>query len=220
MTANNKNNIPPKAYTLAEIFIVLAIMALIAAIVTPTLQVADIDAKLYVRSFEVIKKVNGEVIASNTMGSLLPDSTYCNSFLHIVNTVPTPAPDCTYSDYLNDDPNFTMTNGIKLFGLETSFSASNPVVVRVDVNGNRGPDTVDKDILKFNVFQNGFVEPSGTIEENIIKCKITINGYDLATKSDLISAIESITGWNHGQATSYVNTTTFPVTFLDGVPWV
>ncbi|MDD3150080.1 MAG: hypothetical protein PHV68_04525 [Candidatus Gastranaerophilales bacterium] len=190
-----------KAFSYMEILVTVLLMGLIVTIAIPQINYDVSNKKLYKTAYKILKTASGEIIASSSTRVL--DSGYCSDFSNLVNKIDDAAFDCTSSDVASDDPNVVLTNKMRFYGLEGDFT-TNPKVITVDVNGEHDPNVDDKDLLQFNIFENGFVEPYGEKESSFLHCKIDLNGYS-GTKADVISQIEAATGWDSTTATDFVD---------------
>ncbi|MDD3013051.1 MAG: prepilin-type N-terminal cleavage/methylation domain-containing protein [Candidatus Gastranaerophilales bacterium] len=139
-----------KGFTLAEMLIVLMLMGVIITLSIPVIKkVSQGYNRVYASVFNFTQAVLMDIPTPL-------DSTFCNNFANKVNTIG--AINCITSDVATDQPNFITSNGVRWFGMEGGFT-TNPKTVTVDIQGNKGPNEDDVDLLKIRVFSDGHALP-------------------------------------------------------------
>ena len=158
-----------KAFSLAEMLMVLTIMGILISFSIPMLtsNFGNINTTLYKTARDLTKTVADEVTVSGGISN-----TFCNKFAEKVNTVG--AISCTSSN-IPDSPNFVTSNKMKWYGLEdigaVTFNnalcdnaetglTGNCIKARVDINGVKTPNTLGDDILNVYVNTSGDVRDS------------------------------------------------------------
>lgn len=163
-------NIKSKAFTLAEMAVVFILIAIIAGVAVRTIQQKTEYAEQYAyyMTFKNLKHVIGELVAdgSNNSGTLekmlpsVPNSGtvgFCNRLSSKLNS--TGAVNCSNTGTTNQ--NFSLTNGNIFYNLGAS-PVSDVYTVYIDINGTKGGNVLDKDLMAFKIERSGFVYPATT----------------------------------------------------------
>ena len=166
-----------KGFTLTELLLTFLILSMIVIIGVPTLQKVKLNRKaLYISAFNTVDKVINELIFDTRMfstGEL--DDTLCSKFADKLNINGTY--DCTTST-VPDTPNFITENGMRWYGFQNAFSASNCpsgvdgncMVVNVDIDGqSSGENKAGSDILSILISSRGKITTTGTKQLEYLK---------------------------------------------------
>jgi prepilin-type N-terminal cleavage/methylation domain-containing protein len=149
-----------KGFTLTETLVALAVISVIAAFTIPLLIEAlpDNNKFLFKSAYKLAENIVSELVADNSLypnGSFTnatDSSFFCDNFSDKVNTIGTVT--CTGNDTPGSGvPNFTTSNGMKWWGFNNAFSATENIWV--DIDGEAGNGVVGEDVLRINIGNNG-----------------------------------------------------------------
>ena len=186
-----------KAFTLAEVMVVLAVMGILAAIMLPTIagirpnkNKAMFKKAYYIAERLVFEMVNDESLYPTTSDTVGLDNTYeaklydetfkgtdkfCKLFTRKVNTTSATI-NCVANRAVptNAGPSFTTSDGIDWYMPITSFR--NDAVIYVDVNGREKDPNCQydantckrPDIFQIKVKKDGKMYVDGTIESKYL----------------------------------------------------
>ena len=151
-----------KAFSLAELMVALSIMAVISAILIPSLtKVLPNDNKYKLKAaYSILSNTVNELIND---GELYPNGNFqnassgyfCNNFANKLNT--------TYTDGCSKSPStpapldIITTNGMRWYGVKngSNYASTTPNSIIVDINGEAGPDEPDDDWFEFQITKFG-----------------------------------------------------------------
>lgn len=164
-----------KGFTLAEIMVVMVIMAVIIAAFAINNPFAPKYQTLYYYTFKNMKRFAGEVVGgalnAGSVSSLnLDDTNFCSKFTQNLNTVgggnacatvTTATMALPYQGLVANSPSFTLSNGQRFYVSGRTAGTPGYRIVSVDLNGLSNPNATDKDIVPFIVYDTGEVVPLG-----------------------------------------------------------
>lgn len=166
-----------KAFTVMEVSVIISILAfLMIFIIKVTKERTEFRNKVQSYSaLKNLKQVIGEVVAtgyvdpgdaSGKIQKILPPTAhtadlkgYCDLAADNINILGTV--NCTYtttSGFNSGNANFTLSNGQRYYNFGSNLSGG-MVSVYVDINGANDNSVLNKDIIAFDVYQNGLVLP-------------------------------------------------------------
>lgn len=134
-----------KGFTMAELMIVLVVLGVITAILTPTLMnsVGDTNRQLYKSAVNIVQESVSELLANNTLypdgvltngatsGSTATSTYFCQNFTNLVNTIKVnnscnntlPTVNSATFSFASTPPEVITSNGMYWWGLKSDFSA-------------------------------------------------------------------------------------------------
>ena len=180
------------ATTMVELLILLAIVGILSVMYQKVVKRDTITTKY--GYLQVLKNMVN-FASTETKGYQNPlDETICHRFYHSLNTLG--EKNCVGS-FIPDIANVTTINGMRFFGLEGNFENThhdpNPDLsgfgykfISVDLDGVAGANTVGKDILNFELTENGHIRPTGEVVIDTNGNRTTLRG-NVARDPELFS---------------------------------
>ena len=150
------------ATTLIELLILLAIVGILSVIYQKNVKRDNLGIKYAYKS--LLQNIVGYAATQTEAYQKPLKDNICLNIYHMLNVVG--EMNCSASSIPNA-PNFTTVNGMRFFGLESAFSpaaedsSTKFKMVSVDLDGIGGPNQEDKDILTFEIMQDGHIRPAG-----------------------------------------------------------
>jgi len=187
------------AFSLAEVVVTLFIIGFVVSMSLNSFNFQSQNDKLYISAFKIVRTVVGEIIADSPTKTL--DNTFCTRFQEKVNLVKASPVNCSSSSVSTDSPNFILSNGMRIYGLQ---STSYPLIITVDVNDTRGERIADNDLFEIKVEQNGKVSPSGDVEKEIIHCKVILEGITAGSETAVKNKLIAETGMSSSEASTFI----------------
>ena len=132
-----------KAFTLAELMIVLSIIGTIAAFMIPVLHKTrpDDSVLMYRKAFytieEAVKHLTNDINLYYD-GDLSKGANFCQNMANAVNTIGSINCSSSYTgktDMVAADVNFTLSNGVDIGGLNQAIVSGEEITICVDING-------------------------------------------------------------------------------------
>lgn len=185
---NSKN-----AFTLAEIMVVMVIMAVIIAAFAINNPLAPKYKSLYYYTYKNMMKFTGEVVGGFGTGALninSSDNAFCTSLTKNLNTVggasacslfTTATIALPYQGLAVNSPTFTLSNSQRFYVSSLVVGPPSYRIISVDLNGLSNPNQTDKDIVPFIVYNTGEVVPLSAPIIDKTYLSTYINSYDVNT---------------------------------------
>ncbi len=161
------------AMTLAEILLALAIIGVMYSITIPFIT-SDLsqknNQKLFITAYKLTENIIDELINDTLVyqDGRFNNNTFCGNFMDAMNTVG--IGNCTFSSLPDTTSNFSTTNGMRWYNLDSGFSSSTCsdvaelsgecIKIQVDVNSYKEPNSDDssnpkRDILSIYMTEKG-----------------------------------------------------------------
>lgn len=206
----NRHDSARTAFTLAEVLITLSIIGVVAALTMPAL-IGNYKKKQTVvhlqKAYSVLSQAsklseadNGEPSGWTKNGAGKAALTeflhkYYLPYFRVIKSCETDIADCGFAeskllngsgnDHINNDGTaYVLTDGTSI--LFTNFPSKNYIVMYLDVNGMKAPNTVGKDQFRFDLGFGDYVR-QGLIMAGTGLTPITAETYDNFTRDILIN---------------------------------
>ena len=179
------------ATTMIELLILLAIVGILSVMYQKIVKRDTLTTKI--SYLQVLKNMVGFATTETNGYQNLLDDKVCHRFYHSINTIG--EKNCEGSS-IPDIANLTAVNGMRFFWLQGGFSNNYPdpnsnnaavgyKFIYVDLDGVAGANTIGKDILPFELTQDGHIRPTG--EQVISSTGLTTLKGNVARDPELFS---------------------------------